>query len=119
VTTNETAINPTATKDGAKQLYHAGQSLATQWARLAADIRALSENRPWGTDEPGEEFNKGYLWGKKDSPPEMTLDGGDAIVKTLEDLGPIVAMMVDGIVDLDEMSALMFGGGEGTTRAAK
>jgi hypothetical protein len=107
---DETLVNATATKDGAKQMHFAGQRLASQWAQLKTTIESLNGQKPWGDDEPGNQFNKDYLNGEHYA--TSTLEATAELVELMKDLGGQVAMSVDGSLEVDDLVASWFGGGD-------
>ncbi|TCB90685.1 hypothetical protein E0H26_26750 [Micromonospora zingiberis] len=104
----ETFVRPDGALEGANSLSAAGAQLAARWQGLAATIGTLNGDRPWGDDEPGNEFNKGYLGGEQ--PAQKVLDLAADIVPVVEQLGPTVKGAVEGTVDLDDMVKALFGG---------
>ncbi|MFI7026219.1 hypothetical protein [Micromonospora sp. NPDC049900] len=107
----ETFVKPDAALDGANQLGSAGALLAMRFRSAAATIETLNGGRPWGDDEPGNEFNKNYLGGD-DQPAQKVLDMGHGLVPVVELLGPTVKGAVEGTVDVDDMTRVLFGGEE-------
>ncbi|MEU4680152.1 hypothetical protein [Micromonospora sp. NPDC023737] len=107
---NETFVNPDGARDGARQLGAAGHTLASRWAQHAATISSLNASAPWGTDDPGKEFNKHYLEGGDDAPATNVIGGGKTIVDLVKVLGPDVTSAVDGTVEVDDMVDKWFGG---------
>ncbi|PZG20396.1 hypothetical protein C1I95_09615 [Micromonospora craterilacus] len=105
----ETFVKPDAAVDGANTLGAAGARLAQRWQGLAATIGTLNGDRPWGDDEPGNEFNKSYLGGE-DQPAQKVLDMAADIVPVVELMGPTVKGAVEGTVDVDDMVKTLFGG---------
>ncbi|MEV2241792.1 hypothetical protein [Micromonospora sp. NPDC049891] len=105
----ETFVKPDAALEGANELGAAGARLATTWQNLAATIGTLNGDRPWGDDEPGNEFNKNYLGGD-DQPAQRVLDLAADLVPLVEVLGPTVKGAVEGTVDTDDMVKTLFGG---------
>ncbi|MEU7870733.1 hypothetical protein [Dactylosporangium sp. NPDC049140] len=105
--TDSTAVNPKQALGAATQLTTAGESMLKQWRGLRARIDALNGGQPWGNDEPGKNFNKYYLEG---NPPPCTsvLDGGESLVVALSKLGEQVKEGVQGVVDIDELTAEWF-----------
>lgn len=107
---NETIINPSATRTGAGELAAASDTLAGRWTSLSATITSLNSGAPWGTDQAGKEFNKHYLEGGAEAPATLTLDAGKKLVERMQQLGPDIAGAVDGTVEVDEMVDQWFGG---------
>jgi hypothetical protein len=106
--TENTSVNPTQALGGAAQLTRVGDSMQTRWNTLRARIEALNADEPWGNDEPGKQFNKNYLEG--DNPPaKSVLDGGESMVVAVAKLGEQVREGVQGVVDIDDLTALWFG----------
>lgn len=105
---NDTFVQPDAALAGADDLGVAGATLASRWRRLASTITTLNGGSPWGTDEPGREFNKNYLDGEK--PAEAVLNLGNQVVPVVEQMGPAVRGAVEGTVDTDDMTRMLFGG---------
>ncbi|NGM15732.1 hypothetical protein O3597_26755 [Verrucosispora sp. WMMA2044] len=105
----ETFVKPDAALEGANELGAAGARLAMTWQNLAATIGTLNGGRPWGDDEPGNEFNKNYLGGD-DQPAQRVLDLTADLVPLVEVLGPTVKGAVEGTVDTDDMVKTLFGG---------
>ncbi|WP_433530399.1 hypothetical protein ACQPYA_30300 [Micromonospora sp. CA-263727] len=105
----DTFVKPDAALEGANTLGAAGARLALRWQGLAARIETLNGGQPWGTDEPGNEFNKSYLGGE-DQPAQKVLDMAGDLVPVVEQLGPTVKGAVEGTVDVDDMVKTLFGG---------
>ena len=105
----ETFVKPDAALEGANSLGAAGARLAMSWRNLAGTIETLNGARPWGDDEPGNEFNKNYLGGEN-QPAQKVLEMGNDLVPVVELLGPTVKGAVEGTVDVDEMTRALFGG---------
>lgn len=100
----QTYLDPGAVIDGARRLTAAGDTLAATWQSVVARIEALHGDTPWGTDEPGTEFNKNYLAG--DEPPATaTLTAGGTLVERLASLGPSIREGAEGTVQADEVVA--------------
>lgn len=108
---DETHIeSTTAAKDGAKQLWLSGEDIHTVFTSAASTIEALNAAAPWGTDDPGKEFNKNYLDGGDEAPATMTLKAGRSVIDQARTLGPSIGMAIDGSVDVDELVDTWFGG---------
>ncbi|MFF0150133.1 hypothetical protein [Micromonospora sp. NPDC005203] len=107
---DETFLKPDAARAGAQRLGVAGATLASRWAQHAATISSLNASAPWGTDEPGQGFNKHYLEGGDKAPATSVLSGGKTIVDLIKLLGPDVLSAVDGTVEVDDMVDKWFGG---------
>ncbi|GIJ79977.1 hypothetical protein SAMN05443287_11776 [Micromonospora phaseoli] len=105
----ETFVKPDEALEGANHLGAAGARLAMTWQNLAGTIETLNEGRPWGDDEPGNEFNKSYLGGE-DQPADKVLKLTADLVPLVEVLGPTVKGAVEGTVDVDDMVKTLFGG---------
>ncbi|MTK04952.1 hypothetical protein [Micromonospora sp. CP22] len=104
----DTFVKPDAALEGANELGAAGAQLASAWSNVGAAINTLNGGKPWGDDEPGNEFNKNYLGG--DQPAQQVLDLLADLVPLVEVLGPTVKGAVEGTVDTDEMVKTLFGG---------
>ncbi|MFB9239368.1 hypothetical protein ACFFWC_28175 [Plantactinospora siamensis] len=102
----EMFLNPTDARHAASHLNTAGQHLASKWAQLTGQIEKLNGEKPWGTDQPGDEFNKNYLGGK--APAKSILTDGKKVVDKVQGLGVDVASSVDGTVDDDQLIAKWF-----------
>ncbi|MDG4794489.1 hypothetical protein [Micromonospora sp. WMMD1082] len=105
----ETFVKPDAALEGANSLGAAGSRLAMNWQNLSATIETLNGEKPWGDDEPGNEFNKDYLGGD-DQPATLVLGMAADLVPLVEVLGPTVKGAVEGSVDVDDMVKTLFGG---------
>jgi hypothetical protein len=117
--TDGTRVDVQSAHLAAERLTGLGNGLANSWAASRRTIEGLHAARPWGTDEPGREFDKGYLQGGSPaSPPMQVLAGGDALVARLQKLGPLVRSAVDGVVSADEFAAEVMKSSGGTASAA-
>ncbi len=106
----ETFVKPDPALDGANTLGAAGARLAGGWRSISARIETLNAGKPWGDDEPGNEFNKNYLGGD-DQPAKQVLDMAGSVVPVVEKMGPTAKGAVEGTVDTDDMVKTLFGGG--------
>ncbi|ASW57110.1 hypothetical protein [Plantactinospora sp. KBS50] len=102
----ETFVHPVAARNAASNLNTAGQQLAGRWAQLVGRIDELNGAKPWGTDQPGTEFNKNYLDDK--APAKNVLTDGKELVDRFQGLGVDVASAVDGTVDTDDLISKWF-----------
>lgn len=102
----ETFVNPSGAKSGAAEFTSTAESMYSTWSQAASTIRALNGDQPWGHDDPGKEFNKNYLAGEGFA--NQALDGGDAVMKKLREIGPGVTSAVDGTVEVDDVIAKWF-----------
>jgi hypothetical protein len=106
--TENTAVNPSKALGAAGQLTRIGDTLETRWHTLRSRIEALNADLPWGNDEPGKQFNKNYLEGEH-PPAKTVLEGGESMVVAVGKLGEQVREGVQGVVDLDDLTATWFG----------
>jgi len=102
-----TAVNPTQALSGAGQLTHIGDSMLKKWHTLRARIEHLNGSQPWGNDDPGKNFNKSYLDGAN-PPCTSVLEGGESMVVALSKLGEQIREGVQGVVDVDDLTAQWF-----------
>jgi hypothetical protein len=105
--TDSTAVNPKQALGAASQLTTAGDAMLKKWRGLRARIDELNGGQPWGNDEPGKNFNKYYLEGSP-APCTSVLDGGESMVVALSKLGEQVREGVQGVVDIDDLTAEWF-----------
>ncbi|WP_432985977.1 hypothetical protein [Dactylosporangium sp. CA-233914] len=107
MTADNTAVNPTEALSGASQMTNVGDTMLTKWRTLRARIDELNVSKPWGDDDPGKNFNKNYLEG--DNPPATSvLEGGESMVIAVSKLGEQVREGVQGVVDIDDLTAEWF-----------
>ncbi|GAA3457885.1 hypothetical protein [Dactylosporangium matsuzakiense] len=105
--TDSTAVNPTQALSGAAQMSSTGDAMLKRWRALRARIDHLNASQPWGNDEPGRNFNKNYLEG--DNPPcTSVLEGGESMVIAVSKLGEQIREGVQGVVDVDDLTAQWF-----------
>jgi hypothetical protein len=104
----------------AQRLTALGNGLAVSWAGHKAEIQRLHAAEPWGHDEPGQTFDKGYLkGGDPASAPAQVIAGADALVARLRKLGPLVRSAVDGVVSADQFAGeVMKASGQGSPSTA-
>ncbi len=74
--------------------------------QLVGKIDGLNNAKPWGTDQPGDEFNKNYLGDK--APAKTVLTEGKKAIDKLHGLGTDVASAVEGTVDTDDLISKWF-----------
>jgi hypothetical protein len=108
----ETFVHPEGASDGATKLTVASEGLYSKFSRLSSKISGLNESSPWGTDQPGKEFNKNYLESSGDggAPAATTLDAGKNLIDRVRQLGPDVHDAVAGTVEIDDLVKKWFGG---------
>jgi len=102
-----TAVNPTEALTGAAQMHAAGETMLKRWRTLRARIEHLNASQPWGDDEPGKNFNKNYMEGAV-PPCTSVLEGGESMVIAVSKLGDQVHEGVQGVVDIDDLTAQWF-----------
>ena len=105
--TDSTQVKASPALSAAGQLGHDGQAMLGKWRGLRSRIEALNAKQPWGNDEPGKNFNQYYLDGKTGYCTSL-LEGGDSMVVALSKLGDQVRDGVQGVVDLDDLTAQWF-----------
>jgi hypothetical protein len=112
---DRTRVDVASAHIAAKRLTALANGLAQSWAASRTQISGLHAQRPWGNDEPGQEFDKNYSKGlSPDSPAAKALEVGDGLVTRLQKLGPLVRSAVDGVVTADELSAELIKQGPGS-----
>lgn len=107
----ETFVDPDGAAKGAVSLSHAGESMQSRVSGALSKIQGFNEAKPWGTDDPGKEFNKNYLEAGEDGGDGIatsTLDVGKQLVDQVHQLGPDVTKLLAGTVEMDEMIAKWF-----------
>ncbi|WP_433215099.1 hypothetical protein ACQP00_05235 [Dactylosporangium sp. CS-047395] len=102
-----TAVSPAQALTAASQLTDLGETMLEQWRTVRARIEQLNAARPWGDDEPGRTFNRNYAEGEH-PPCTSVLDAGQSMVLALARLGEQVREGVQGVVDLDDLTAAWF-----------
>jgi hypothetical protein len=107
MTADNTAVNPTQALSGAAQMTTPGDTMLKKWRTLRARIEQLNGGQPWGNDDPGKNFNKNYLEGDN-APCTSVLDGGESMVIAVSKLGEQVREGVQGVVDIDDLTAQWF-----------
>ncbi|GAB1640878.1 hypothetical protein [Krasilnikovia sp. MM14-A1259] len=106
---DDTFLDPAKAAGGAMQLTHAGEDLSSSFHRLAGVIDKLNGAKPWGTDDPGNQFNKQYLENGAEAPAAAMLTGGKKVVDLVGRLGPDVRDAIEGTVEMDDLVAKWFG----------
>lgn len=110
--TENVDLDAESARSGARRLSTAGDQAQGTWTSAAARISALHAGRPWGNDQAGQEFDKGYFQ-DGEGPGAGTFVGegdqsGSTHIKRLAELGPGVLAMVDQTTSADELVSSWF-----------
>ncbi|WP_433056691.1 hypothetical protein [Dactylosporangium sp. CS-033363] len=102
-----TAVSPSQALTAASQLTTMGEAMLDRWRAVRGRIEQLNAARPWGDDDPGRNFNENYAAGEH-PPCTSVLEAGESMVLALARLGEQVREGVQGVVDLDDLTATWF-----------
>ena len=102
-----TSIDPESVRANAASLEAAAARLDGAWKNLNATISSLNGAHPWGTDDPGKEFNKDYTSGEQYA--TKTLEAAATLIERVRHLVTDVDAAALGVVDTDQLIAKWFG----------
>jgi hypothetical protein len=99
--TDELRLDPALTRTGARNLSAAGARFAEARAGAGAEIAAATTAQPWGRDEFGQSFERGYR------PIEHeTLRAWERLAAYLQDLGDAAAAAVRDSLATDQTASV-------------
>ncbi|MEU5562231.1 hypothetical protein [Micromonospora musae] len=93
-------LDATRARQGGADLSAAGEALSARRAEVGGEIVSTSAQQPWGRDDIGAAFERGYRGCE-----EIVLRAWEGLGRHLNALGVDVVRSVDGNVDTDATAA--------------